>query len=41
MKLDRLPDRVPVKVTTSFAPGDHADLALYAQLYAEIGRAHV
>jgi len=35
MKLDRLPDRVPVKVTTSFAPGDHADLALYAQLYAE------
>ena len=35
MKLDRLPDRAPVKLTASFAPEDHADLALYADLYAE------
>jgi len=35
MKLDKLPDRTPVKLTASFAPADHADLALYAQLYAE------
>jgi hypothetical protein len=35
MKLDKLPDRTPVKLTTSFAPEDHADLALYATIYAE------
>jgi hypothetical protein len=35
MKLDRLPDRTPVKLTANFAPEDHADLALYADLYAE------
>ena len=35
MKLDKLPDRTPVKLTTSFGPDDHADLALYADLYAE------
>lgn len=35
MKLDKLPDRTPVKLTASFAPEDHADLALYADIYAE------
>ncbi len=35
MKLDKLPDRTLVKVTASFAPEDHADLALYADIYAE------
>lgn len=35
MKLDKLPDRTPVKLTASFAPEDHADLTLYADLYAE------
>lgn len=35
MKLDKLPDRTPVKLAVSFAPDDHADLALYTRLYAE------
>lgn len=35
MKLNRLPDRNPVKLSISFAPEDHADLALYAELYAQ------
>ena len=35
MKLDKMPDRTPVKLTASFPPEDHADLALYADLYAE------
>ncbi len=34
MKLERLPDRTPVKLTASFPPRDHADLALNAELYA-------
>jgi hypothetical protein len=35
MKLDKLPDRTPVKLTASFAPEDHFDLTLYAEMYAE------
>ncbi len=35
MKLDKLPDRTPVKLSVSFAPDDHADLALYADMYAK------
>ncbi len=34
MKLEKLPERTPVKLTVGFAPDDHADLALYAELYA-------
>jgi hypothetical protein len=36
MKLDKLPDRTPVKLSVSFAPDDHSDLVLYADLYAHV-----
>lgn len=33
IKLARLPDRVPIKVTIAIAPGLHRDLADYAAVY--------
>ncbi len=35
MKLEKMPDRTPVKITASFPPQDHADLELYAKLYEQ------
>lgn len=35
MRLGKLPDRTPVKLTANFGPEDHADLSLYAALYGE------
>ena len=33
IRLTRLPDRTPVKMTLQMAPQLHADLSLYANLY--------
>lgn len=35
IKLSKLPDRTPVKLTISISPGLHARLGEYAALYAE------
>ena len=35
LKLGKLPDRTPIKLTISIAPNLHRALAAYAQLYAE------
>ena len=35
LKLARLPERVPVKVTISLSPDLHQALAAYAEMYAE------
>lgn len=34
IRLTRLPDRTPVKMTLQMPPQLHADLSLYANLYA-------
>lgn len=36
LKLGRLPDRAPVKMTLSLSPTVHADLSAYAELYKEV-----
>jgi hypothetical protein len=38
MKLARLPDRTPVKITFLVSPGLARSLALYAQYYEEVYR---
>jgi hypothetical protein len=35
LKLSKLPERTPVKLTLALSPQLHADLALYADAYAE------
>ena len=35
LKLPKLPDRTPVKLTLTIAPDLAADLALYAELYRQ------
>ena len=35
MKLEKLPDRTPVKLAVSFAPDDHANLVRYTDMYTE------
>jgi hypothetical protein len=35
LRLAKLPDRTPVKVTISIAPGLHRTLAAYADLYRQ------
>lgn len=36
LKLPRLPDRTPVKMTITISPDLAADLALYARLYGQL-----
>jgi hypothetical protein len=35
LKLPKLPDRTPVKLTISISPGLHDSLGFYAEIYAE------
>ncbi|MEQ1756534.1 MAG: DUF2274 domain-containing protein [Micropepsaceae bacterium] len=36
LKIAKLPDRTPVKVTIALLPALHADLVAYLQLYEEV-----